>query len=63
MGRRLINKCKALQEENTDIGKMLLENQLQPLQLQIGILQKQLAFFKKQLVWAITIDKTHIPQT
>lgn len=49
MGRRLINKCKALQEENTDIGKMLLETNLQPLQIQIGILQKQLAFFKQQL--------------
>lgn len=54
MGRRLINKCKALQEENTDIGKILLETHLQPLHIQIGLLQKQLGFFKQQLKYVVT---------
>jgi hypothetical protein len=49
MCRRLINKCKALQTENIDIGKMLLETNLKPFQIQVQVLQKQLAFFKQQL--------------
>lgn len=50
MGLRLINKCRSLQEENADIGRMLLETQLLPLQQQVGILEKRLSFFKGQLL-------------
>eukprot|EP01071_Lankesteria_metandrocarpae_P000207 Lankesteria_metandrocarpae@DN1033_c0_g1_i2.p1 len=49
MGRRLINKCRTLQAENQDLGRLLTENQLQPLQLQVVAFQKQLDFYKQQM--------------
>lgn len=58
MGRRLINKCKALQEENHDLGKLLAEDRLQPLQMQIASLQKQINFHKHHMkqLWDLNAD-------
>jgi len=57
MGRKLINKCKALQEENNDLGKLLAEERLQPLQMQIAALQKQQNVYKHHLKQIYELNK------
>jgi len=57
MGRRLINKCKALQEENNDLGKLLAEDRLQPLQMQIAALQKQQNVYKHHMKQLYELNK------
>eukprot|EP00914_Ancora_sagittata_P012016 GHVO01023255.1.p1 GENE.GHVO01023255.1~~GHVO01023255.1.p1 ORF type:complete len:272 (+),score=43.10 GHVO01023255.1:64-879(+) len=49
LGRRLISKCRALQDENAELGKALAEGQLQPLQVQITSSQKQLNYYRTQM--------------
>jgi len=49
IGRRLISKCRTLQSENNDLGRLMSESQLQPLQLQVVAFQKQLEFYRQQM--------------
>eukprot|EP00386_Alphamonas_edax_P007674 GDKI01025522.1.p1 GENE.GDKI01025522.1~~GDKI01025522.1.p1 ORF type:complete len:245 (-),score=68.56 GDKI01025522.1:250-984(-) len=48
-GRRLINKCKTLQEENADLGKLLAEGALQDVQLQVNAQKHQSERLKNRL--------------